>query len=85
MWRAERTEHVARVDVARTDVQTIQRDVERTVVGNAIMRTVTLMHGICVHTVRLRPAFGVALGMFPGRGAPTRWSEITGFPARHDY
>lgn len=54
-------------------------------VGNAMMRTVTFMQGICVHTVRLRPAFGVALGIFPRRGAPTRWSEITGFPARHHY
>ncbi|HEU0028223.1 MAG TPA: hypothetical protein VFQ25_14015 [Ktedonobacterales bacterium] len=54
-------------------------------VGNAMMRTITRMQGICVHTVRLRPAFGAALGTFPGRSAPTRWSEITGFPVRHHY
>jgi hypothetical protein len=70
---------------ARTDVQAIQRDVERAVVGNAMMCAMTLMQGICVHTARLRPVAGAAGGTFPRRGAPTRWSEMTGFPARHHY
>ena len=28
---------------------------------------------------------GAAPGVFPGRGAPTRWSEMTGFSVRHQY
>jgi hypothetical protein len=28
---------------------------------------------------------GAAPGVFPGRGAPTGWSEMTGFPVRHQY
>ena len=53
--------------------------------SNAAMHTLTLVQGICVHVARLRPVAGAALGTFPGRGAPTRWSEMTGSPVRHHY
>ena len=52
---------------------------------NAAMHTLSLVQGICVHVARLRPVTGAALGIFPGQGAPTRWSEITGFSVRHHY
>ena len=53
--------------------------------SNATMHTLTLVQGICVHVARLRPFAGAALGAFPGRGAPTRWSEMTGFSVRRHY
>ncbi len=53
--------------------------------SNATMCALTLMQGISVHTARLRPVTGATLGIFPGQGAPTRWSEITGFSVRHHY
>jgi hypothetical protein len=53
--------------------------------SNATMHTLTHIQGIAVPVARPRPVAGAVLGTFPGRGAPTRWSEITGFPARHHY
>lgn len=52
---------------------------------NAMTHTLILMPGIIVPVARPRPVTGAALGTFPGRGAPTRWSEMIGFPVRHHY
>lgn len=49
------------------------------------MSPIILMPGISVPVARPRPATGAARGVFPGTGAPTRWSEMTGFPVRHQY
>lgn len=53
--------------------------------SNATMCALTLMRGICVPVARLRPVIGAAVGIFPRRGAPTRWNEIAGFSVRHHY
>ncbi len=60
---------------------------------NPAMRANALMPsmyapGISVPTApiaRPRPVTGVAPGAFLEIGAPTRWSEMTGFPVRHHY
>jgi hypothetical protein len=49
------------------------------------MRAIILMPGISVPVARLRLTIEVARSVFPGIGAPTRWSEMTGFPVRHQY
>ena len=53
--------------------------------SNATTHTLTPIQGTCVHVARPRPTLGAALGVFPGQGAPTRWSEMTGFLVRHHY
>ncbi len=53
--------------------------------SNAGMRALTLTRGLVVHTARLRPVIGTAVGSIPQRGAPTRWNEITGISVRHHY
>jgi hypothetical protein len=47
--------------------------------------TMTFVPGIVVPLVSPRPIGGAARIVFPGVGAPARWSEITGFLVRHQY
>ncbi len=51
----------------------------------ATIGALTFMQGIVAPIVCPRPKAGATLEPFPGRGAPTRWNEITGFSARHHY
>lgn len=51
--------------------------------ATAMMLVMTRMLGIDVRVARPRLVTGAAPGAFPGYGASTRWSEITGFPVRH--
>lgn len=47
--------------------------------------TMTFVPGTVAPLARPRPISGAARIAFPGVGAPTRWSEITGFLLRHEY
>jgi hypothetical protein len=52
---------------------------------NVMTPTMTVTPGIVVPVARLRLSHGAFPEVFPGVGAPTRWSEMTGFNVRHQF